>query len=139
MERSLILIKPDGMQRGLIGKVIERFEQAGFKMVAAKLVQLDDELLDKWYSHHKDKDFFPGLVSFMKETPVLAMIWQGEGIIEKAREIGGATDPAKAAPGTIRAEYGTEIQKNIVHLSDSQEAAEKEIDLIFNPEEILQD
>lgn len=137
MEQTVILIKPDAMKRGLIGKIIDRFEEAGFKMVAAKMVWLNDEILDKWYAHHKDKPFFPSLVSFMKETPVLAMIWQGEGIILKAREICGATDPAKVAPGTIRADFGTEVQRNVIHVSDSAEAAEKEKNLIFTPEEIM--
>lgn len=138
MEKTVILIKPDGMKRGLIGKIITRFEEAGFRMVAAKLIRMDDELLNVWYAHHKDKPFFPSLCAFMKETPVLAMLWQGEEAVSKAREICGATDPAKAAPGTIRAEFGTEIQKNIIHVSDSAETAQKEENLIFKPEEIFE-
>lgn len=137
MEQTVVLIKPDGIKRGLIGKIIARFEEAGFKLVGAKLIWLTDEILKKWYAHHQDKPFFPSLVSFMKETPVLAMIWQGEEIITKARELCGATDPAKAAPGTIRADFGTEIQRNVIHVSDSPEAAEKEKKLIFRQEEIL--
>jgi len=137
LERTVILVKPDGVKRGLIGKIISRFEEAGFKMISAKFIWLTDEILNQWYAHHKDKDFFPSLLAFMKETPVLAMIWQGEGIIVKAREICGATDPKKAAPGTIRADFGTEVQRNIIHVSDSQEASQKEISLIFSPEEIL--
>lgn len=138
MERTVILIKPDGMQRGLIGKIISRFEEAGFRMVAAKMIKMDDGLLNQWYAHHRDKPFFSSLVSFMKETPVLAMVWQGKEIIIKAREICGVTDPTKAAPGTIRAEFGTEIQKNVIHISDSLEAAQKEESLIFKPEEIFE-
>lgn len=138
MERTVILIKPDGMKRGLIGKIITRFEEAGFRMVAVKLIRMDDELLNVWYAHHKDKPFFPSLCAFMKETPVLAMLWQGDGIIARAREICGATDPRQALPGTIRAEFGTEIQKNIIHVSDSAETAQKEENLIFKPEEIFE-
>ena len=106
MEQTVILIKPDGMRKRLIGEIISRFEKAGFKMVGAKLVQLNQQLLDKWYAHHKDKDFFPFLCQFMMEAPVLAMVWQGKGVVSKVREICGATDPAKAAQGTIRAMYG---------------------------------
>lgn len=138
MEKTVILIKPDGMKRGLIGKIISRFEEVGFKLVAAKIIWLTDEILNPWYAHHRDKDFFPTLCAFMKETPVCAMIWQGEGILVRAREICGATDPARAAPGTIRRDFGTEIQRNVIHVSDSTEAAEKEIYLIFHPGEILE-
>lgn len=107
-------------------------------MVAAKLIKMDDGLLNTWYAHHRDKDFFPSLCSFMKETPVLAMIWQGERIVTYAREICGATDPAKAAPGTIRAEFGIEVQKNVIHVSDSAETAQKEESLIFTPGEVIE-
>lgn len=137
MEQTVILIKPDGMKRGLAGKIISRFEEAGFRMVAAKLVWLTEDLLKTWYIHLVDKPFFPGLVEFMKETPVLAMIWQGENIVVKAREICGATDPKQARPGTIRAELGTELPRNVIHVSDSAEGAAKEKNLIFSPQEIL--
>ncbi|MBI5465635.1 nucleoside-diphosphate kinase, partial [Candidatus Gottesmanbacteria bacterium] len=126
MEQTVILIKPDGMKRGLIGKIIDRFEQAGFWMVAAKLIRMDDELLNVWYTHHLDKDFFPSLCAFMKETPVLAMIWEGENVVEGARQIAGPTDPKKAPKGTLRGDFGTENPRNIIHASDSVEAAEKE-------------
>lgn len=139
MEQTVILIKPDGMRKGLAGKVISRFEKAGFKMVATKLIKLDQSLLDKWYEHHKDKGFFPDLCQFMMKTPVLAMVWQGEGVVVKVREICGATDPAKAAPGTIRADLGgPTVMENIIHASDSPETAEREMSLIFSPEEIFE-
>lgn len=126
------------MRKGLVGKITSRFEQAGFKLVAAKLVKLDQPLLDKWYRHHKDKDFFPFLCEFMMQTPVLAMVWQGKEVVAKIREICGATDPAKAAPGTIRAEYGgPTVTENIIHASDSPETAEGEKNLIFKPQEIF--
>lgn len=138
LEKTVILVKPDAVERGLIGQIISRFEKAGFKMIAAKLVWLNDELLNQWYAQHLDKPFFPSLAAFMKETPVMAMLWQGERIINRAREICGATDPAKADPGTIRADLGTEIQRNVIHISDSPESAAKEIKLMFSREEILE-
>lgn len=138
MEKTVILIKPDGMKQRVIGQVISRFEEAGYKLVAAKLLQLNDEILNQWYEHHRDKDFFPGLVVFMKETPVLAMIWEGENVVAGAREIAGPTDPMKAPKGTIRGDFGTENPRNILHASDSPEGAQKEKSLIFTPEEILQ-
>lgn len=138
MERTVVLIKPDAVERGLIGQIIARFEKAGFKMIAAKLVRLTDELLNQWYAHHLDKPFFPSLAAFMKETPVMAMLWQGENVVSQIREMSGATDPAKAEKGTIRADLGTEIQRNVIHISDSPESAAKEIKLMFSPEEILE-
>ncbi|MCL4382295.1 nucleoside-diphosphate kinase, partial [Patescibacteria group bacterium] len=119
MEKTVILVKPDGVQRGLIGQIMARFEKAGFKMIAAKLVWLNDELLNQWYAHHLDKPFFPALAAFMNETPVMAMVWQGEDVVSQVRRMSGATDPAKAEKGTIRADLGTEIQRNVVHISDS--------------------
>ena len=137
MEYSVVLVKPDGMKKHLVGENISRFEKAGLTLSAIKMVNLTDEVLNNWYVHHKDKPFFPGLVSFMKETPVVAMVWSGEGVILKIRDLAGATDPTKAAAGTIRADFGEEIQRNIIHASDSLEGAEKEKNLIFKPEEIL--
>ncbi len=138
MEQTVILIKPDGMKKGVVGKVISRFEEAGFKMVGVKLIKLDQALLDKWYEHHKDKDFFGFLCEFMMRCPVLAMVWEGDGAVSKVRELCGATDPAKADPGTIRADFGgPTVTENIIHASDSPETAEREMSLIFDPEEIL--
>jgi len=137
MENTVVLIKPDGMRKGLIGEIISRFEEVGLKLVAAKIVKLNQPLLDKWYVHHKDKDFFPSLCRFMMEIPVLAMVWEGEGVVNRVREICGATDPAKAAPGTIRAQYGgPTVMENIIHASDSPETAEREKSLIFKSEEL---
>ena len=126
------------MQQKVIGKVISRLEQAGYKLVAAKLTRVGDELLNIWYGHHKDKDFFPGLLSFMKETPVLAMVWEGENVIAGVRELAGPTDPKKAPKGTLRGDYGSANPRNIIHASDSVEGAQKEISLIFSPEELFQ-
>jgi len=151
VEQTVILIKPDGMKQKVVGKVISRLEearlpapsgaanggQAGYKLVAAKLIWLTDEILNTWYAHHKDKDFFPGLVAFMKETPVLAMVWEGENVVAGVREIAGPTDPQKAGKGTIRGDYGTANPRNILHASDTPESAQKEISLIFKKEEIF--
>lgn len=138
MERTVILIKPDGMKKGVIGEVISRFEKAGFKLLAIKIVEMKQELLETWYAHHKDKPFFPSIVDFMRETPVIAMLWQGENIIARSRELTGHTDSKKASRGTIRGDFGKDIQRNIIHVSDSPEAAKKEEELMFSPEEIFE-
>lgn len=138
MERTVVLIKPDGMRKGLIGEVVSRFEKAGFKLLAIKIVKMKQELLEIWYAHHKDKPFFPLIVDFMQETPVVAMLWQGENIIVCSRELAGPTDSRKASKGTIRGDFGEDIQRNIVHVSDSPEAAKKEEELMFSPEEIFE-
>ena len=138
MEFSVVLIKPDGMRKKLVGEIISRLERAKLNLVAIKMVQLTDEILHPWHAHHKDKPFFPDLVEFMKKTPVVAMIWEGENAVAKIRELCGATDPAKAAPGTIRADFGgPTVMENIIHASDSPETAEKEKNLIFKKEEIF--
>lgn len=135
MEYSVVLVKPDGMEKKLVGEIISRFEKAGLNLSAIKMVKLTDEVLNSWYAHHKDKSFFGDLVSFMKSRPIVAMVWEGAGVIEKIREICGATDPKKAAPGTIRADFGgPEVMTNIIHASDSVQGAEKEKGLIFKEE-----
>jgi len=132
MEFSVVLVKPDGMRKKLVGEVISRFEKAKLNLTAIKMVQLTDKILNPWYAHHKDKPFFADLVAFMKQLPVVAMVWEGEGVIAKIRELCGATDPAKATAGTIRADFGgPTVMENIIHASDSPEAAEKEKGLIF--------
>ncbi len=137
MERTVVLIKPDGMQKKVVGQVIDRFEKAGLDVVALKMVRLTREILDVWYAHHKDKPFFPSLVADMIATPVVAMVLSGEGAIQKVFDICGPTDPAEAQPGTIRRDFGESKPKNVVHRSDSAEAAEKEIGLLFKPEDIF--
>ncbi len=136
IERTVVLIKPDGYEKKVVGKVIDRFERAGLKLVALKMVQLTQEILDTWYSHHKDKPFFPSLSEQMMSTPVVAMVLEGDGSIQKVFDICGPTDPAEAAPGTIRKDFGTDKPHNVVHRSDSAEAAQKEIDLLFKKEEL---
>ncbi len=130
-EQTVVLIKPDGIQKGIIGEIISRFERAGLRITALNMVRLTQPILDQWYAHHKDKPFFPDLSAFMMATPVVAMIVEGEGAIQKVFDICGPTDPAEAAPGTIRGDFGESKQKNVVHRSDSPEAAKKEIGLLF--------
>lgn len=137
VERTVVLIKPDGYTKRLVGQVIDRFERAGLTLVGLKLVRLTQPILDVWYAHHKDKPFFPDLCRQMMSTPVVAMVIEGEGAIEKVFAICGPTDPAEAAPGTIRRDFGVDKPHNVVHRSDSAEAARKEIDLLFQPSELL--
>lgn len=135
-ERTVILIKPDGVQKHIIGKVIDRFEMAGLKIVAMKMVKLTQPFLDVWYAHHKDKPFFPSLSQQMMSTPVVAFVLEGDSAIQKTFDICGPTDPKDAAPGTIRKDFGVDKPHNVVHRSDSAEAATKEIGLLFKPEEL---
>lgn len=131
-----MLIKPDGMQKHVVGQIIDRFERVGLNIVALKMVRLTPQILEVWYAHHKDKPFFPSLVADMMATPVVAMVLEGDGAIQKVFDICGPTDPAEAAPGTIRKDFGQSKPKNVVHRSDSAEAAEKEIGLLFGPDEL---
>jgi len=136
-EQTVVLIKPDGVQKHIIGKIIDRFESKGLVIRALKMVQLTQTILDQWYAHHKDKPFFPSLCRDMMVTPVIAMVVEGDGAIQKVFDICGPTDPAQAAPGTIRRDFGVDKPHNVVHRSDSAEAAKKEIGLLFAPEEIF--
>ena len=136
MEKSLVLIKPDAMQRSLAGAIINRLEQSGVKIVAIKMLHLDKALAQEHYAVHKDKPFFDGLVNYISSAPIIATVFQGEGVVEVIRKIMGATDPAKAEPGTIRADFGLDIEHNSVHGSDAVETAEKEIKLFFSDDEI---
>lgn len=132
IEQTVVLIKPDGYEKKVVGQVIARFEQAGLTLVALKMLRLTKELLEVWYAHHKDKPFFPSLVAQMTSTPIVAMVLSGEGAIQRVFDICGPTDPAEAAPGTIRKDFGVDKPHNVVHRSDSVEAAKKEIGLLFN-------
>lgn len=136
MERTLVIVKPDGVKKNLIGEVIKRFEIEGLKVVGLKMVRLSKEAAQGFYHVHKDKPFFESLTDFMSEGPIVAMVLEGERAIERVREIMGATDPKKAASGTIRALYGDNVQENIVHGSDSPESASFEIPYFFNALEI---
>lgn len=137
MERTVVLIKPDGMEKHVIGQIIDRFERAGLTVSALKLVKLTQGILDTWYAHHKDKPFFPELSSFMMSSPVAAMVLSGDGAIQKVFDICGPTDPQEATAGTIRKDFGESKGKNVVHRSDSQEAAEKEISLLFQSSDLF--
>lgn len=136
IERTVVLIKPDGYQKKVVGQVIDRFERAGLAIVGLKLVRLTQEILDVWYAHHKDKPFFPSLCEQMMATPVVAMVLEGDGAIQIVFDICGPTDPAEAAPRTIRRDFGVDKPHNVVHRSDSVEAAQKEIGILFKPEEL---
>jgi len=137
MERSLVLIKPDGMQRGLGDTVISRLEERGLKLVALKMLHLDKALAEKHYAVHRDKPFFEGLINYITSAPIIAAVFEGEGAVELIRKLMGATDPAKAEIGTIRSDFGLDIERNTVHGSDSVETAEKEIKLFFTEDEIF--
>ena len=135
-QRTVVLIKPDGVEKHIIGEVIGRFEKAGLVVVALKMVRLTQQILDVWYAHHKDKPFFPSLSAQMMSTPVVAFVLEGDGAIQKVFDICGPTDPAEAAPGTIRKDFGVDKPHNVVHRSDSAEAAQKEIGLLFTATEL---
>ncbi|HVM66216.1 MAG TPA: nucleoside-diphosphate kinase [Acidimicrobiales bacterium] len=137
IERTLSIIKPDGVEKGVIGRVIARFEAAGLKPVAMRLKRLSQAEAEGFYAVHRQRPFFGDLVKFMTSGPVLLMVLEGEGAIAKNREVMGATDPKKAAPGTIRAEFATDIEKNTVHGSDGPETARTEISYFFPEVEIL--
>jgi nucleoside-diphosphate kinase len=137
MERTLVLVKPDGVQRGLIGVAISRLEARGLKLVAMKMIQIDRDLAGRHYAIHEGKSFFPGLIAYITSAPVVAMVWEGPRAVELVRATMGATDPLKASAGTIRGEFAVEIGRNLVHGSDSPENAQTEIALFFAPGEIL--
>jgi len=137
MERTIVLIKPDGLQRGLVGEIMHRFERKGLKLVGIKMIRLTDDILDTWYAHHKDKPFFATLKSFMEWTPVVAMVWEGIEAINAVRKIVGITKAREAEAGSIRGDFGMSGSQNIIHASDSPESAEKELGLIFNGDEIF--
>ena len=136
-EQTFIAIKPDGVQRGLVGPIISRFENRGFKLVAIKLVAPGKEHLEKHYEDLKDKPFFAGLVNYMNSGPIAAMVWEGRDAVKTGRTILGATNPLASAPGTIRGDYAIDVGRNVCHGSDSVESAKKEIALWFKPEELV--
>ena len=137
MERSLVLIKPDAMQRGLAGTIISRLEKVGVKLVAIKMLHMDKALAQRHYDIHKDKPFFDNLVNYITSAPIIAIIFEGEKAVEVIRKAMGATDPAKAETGTIRGDFGVNIEQNSVHGSDSTETATREIELFFSEDEIF--
>jgi len=136
-QRSVVLVKPDGLQRGLVGEIVSRFEKKGLKLVAIKMMKMTDEMLDKWYAHHKDKPFFSKLKSFMKVSPVVAMLWDGVECIDAVREITGITKARAAEAGSIRGDLAMSQQLNLIHASDSVEGAKKEQELIFAGDDVF--
>jgi nucleoside-diphosphate kinase len=137
MERSAIIVKPDGVQRGLIGEIIHRFERKGLKLVGLKMISLDDALLDEWYSHHKDKPFFPGLKDYMKSYPVVAMCWEGYEAVATIRKLVGITKAREAESGTVRGDFAMSQQYNLIHASENSEIAEREVKLLFSDHELF--
>jgi len=137
MERSLVLIKSDAIQRGLVGTIISRLEKVGLKLVAMKMLHLDKALAQRHYAIHKDKPFFDSLVNYITSAPIIAIIFEGKKAVEVIRKTMGATDPAKAEAGTIRGDFGLDIEHNTIHGSDSMETATEEIKLFFGDDEIF--
>jgi nucleoside-diphosphate kinase len=137
MEQTLVLIKPDGVQRGLIGEVISRLEKRGLKLVAAKFMQVSQDLAERHYSVHKGKPFYEGLVQYIISAPVVAMVWEGPNAVAIVRQTMGATRPGEAAPGTIRHDFALVVGRNLTHASDSVENGKGEIELWFKPEEVV--
>jgi nucleoside-diphosphate kinase len=137
LERTFLAIKPDGVQRGLIGEIIGRFEAKGFTLVGLKLMSVSRELAEAHYDVHRERPFFPGLVEFIISSPVVAMVWEGDGVVASARKIIGATNPLTSEPGTIRGDLAVNVGRNIIHGSDAIETAQREIKLWFNDEELV--
>ena len=137
MEKTFVMIKPDGVQRNLVGEIISRFERKGFKITSLKLMEVSRETAAQHYVEHKDKPFYNGLLEHISASPVVAMTLEGKNVIAKVRKMVGATNPDDAEPGSIRGDYAVEVGKNIVHASDSPESAKRETSLFFKEEELL--
>ena len=137
MERTLVFVKPDGVQRGLVGEIISRLERKGLKIVGLKMLRMDRAMAERHYGIHRDKPFFSSLVDFITSGPIVAAVVEGRQAVEVVRRLMGDTDPLKAAPGTIRGDFGMEVQENLIHGSDSEENARKEISLFFSDKEIV--
>ncbi len=136
MERTYLMVKPDGVQRNLIGEIVTRFENKGFQLVGAKLLTVSREMAETHYAEHKERPFFGELVDFITSGPVFAMVWEGENVISIARQMMGATNPKDALPGTIRGDYAAKLSMNVIHGSDSPESAAREIGIFFKEEEL---
>jgi len=137
MERTFIALKPDAVQRGLVGEIISRFERKGFKLAALKFLHASQELLELHYEEHKGRPFFPALLEYMGSGPVLAMVWEGKGVVKGGRSLLGATNPTEAAPGSIRGDLAMETGRNLCHASDSDVSARREIKLWFSEELVM--
>lgn len=137
MEKTFLMVKPDGVQRQLIGEIVSRFERKGLQLVGAKLMTISEDLAQQHYGEHKGKPFYGELVEFITSGPVFAMVWQGENVVELTRKMMGKTNPKDADPGTIRGDYCMNVGQNIIHGSDSPESADREIALFFNESELV--
>jgi len=137
MEKTFVMLKPDVLQRGLSGEIIDRLEKRGLKPVAMKMMSISREMAEEHYEEHKDKPFFGELVNFITSAPVIAMVWEGQGAVQLVRNMMGKTDPREALPGTIRGDYGIFMGNNIIHGSDSLQSAAREIALFFNENELI--
>ena len=137
MERTFVMIKPDGVQRGLVGEILSRFEKKGFKIVAAKFGVLPEAIVDKHYEEHLAKPFYPGMKASITSGPVFRFVLEGYNVIATVRKMNGATNPAEAAPGTVRGDYALSIGKNVIHASDAPESAAREIDIHFTADELV--
>lgn len=138
IERTFVMLKPDALSRALVGEIITRLERKGLKMVAAKLIKMDETLASRHYAEHVGKPFYPALLDFITSGPVLTMVWEGENAIKAVRKIVGKTDPHQADSGTIRGDFGAITRMNLVHASDSEESAEREISLFFDSSDIVE-
>lgn len=137
MERTLVLIKPDGVQRGLVGEVVGRFERRGLHLVGLRMLAVDRALAERHYAEHRERPFFEAVIEFITSSPVVAMAWEGPNAVGLVRGMMGPTNPANAAPGTIRGDFGIDIGQNIIHGSDSPARAEVEVALFFSPQELV--
>ena len=137
MEKTLVIIKPDGVQRGLVGEITQRMERRGLKMIGMKLMQVPQSLAKSHYSVHEGKPFYNGLIEYITSSPVIVMAWEGNKAVEAVRQLMGGTNPTQAAPGTIRADYGLDIGRNLTHGSDSPENGESEVALWFTTDELV--
>merc|ERR1712141_35947 len=136
-ERTFIMVKPDAVQLGLVGEIIKRFEQRGYKLVAMKFMQADEELLGKHYEEHKGKGFYKGLISYMTSGPVVPMVWEGSDVVKNGRLMMGTTNPKDSAPGTIRGDFAIDMGRNVIHGSDAVETAKREMGLWFTEKELV--
>ncbi len=137
MERTLVLVKPDGVERGLVGEVISRLERRGLRLVAARFMQVSKELAETHYAIHKGKPFYEGLISYITSAPIMAMVWEGPNAVAAVRQTMGSTRPTEAAPGTLRHDFALEVGRNLTHASDEPANAEKEVALWFKPQELV--
>ncbi|OKY77122.1 MAG: Nucleoside diphosphate kinase Ndk [Candidatus Methanohalarchaeum thermophilum] len=134
--KTFLAVKPDGVERGLVGEVIKRVEDRGLKIVGMKMIWLDEEMAEEHYEEHKDKEFFSELISYITSSPIVAMAIEGQNAVSVIRDMIGATNPSEASPGTIRGDYALDIEQNVVHAADSKETAERELNMYFDEEEL---